>query len=233
MAEFLTTYGISYHIENIIMGARKQLTLVSPYLQISKTLMERLKDASNNRVSIIIIYGKDDLKASEMEALTSLNNLQLFFFENLHAKCYFNEDRMVITSMNMYEFSEKNNREMGVLIDRFKDRNLYENAYSETSSILQSAEEIKVKRPQKSSYFKSSFWRPIVPKAEKKKNGYCIRCTERIELNIEMPYCEDCFSIWERYSNPEYKENVCHKCGKNEYTTIEKPECYSCFIERR
>lgn len=44
MAEFLTTNGTSYHIENIIIGAEEKLVLVSPYLQISKTFYERLKD---------------------------------------------------------------------------------------------------------------------------------------------------------------------------------------------
>ena len=62
MAEFLTTYGTSYHIENLIIEAVSQLTLVSPWLQLSKTLFERLKDASNKGVKIKIIYGKDELK---------------------------------------------------------------------------------------------------------------------------------------------------------------------------
>lgn len=117
MAEFLTTNGTSYNIENIIIDAKSKLILVSPYLQISKTFYERLKDASNKNVSIKIIYGKDELKPNERNSLAELKNVELYFFENLHAKCYFNETKMVITSMNMYEFSEKNNREMGVLID--------------------------------------------------------------------------------------------------------------------
>ncbi len=62
MAEFLTTSGTSHHIENIIIDAKTKLVLVSPYLQISKTFYERLKDASNKGVQIKIIYGKDELK---------------------------------------------------------------------------------------------------------------------------------------------------------------------------
>ena len=65
MAEFLTTNGTSYHIENIILDAKKKLVLVSPYLQISKTFFERLKDASNREVSLKIIYGKNELNKKE------------------------------------------------------------------------------------------------------------------------------------------------------------------------
>jgi len=39
MAEFLTSKGTAYHLENIIKGAKKKLVLVSPYLQISQTFM--------------------------------------------------------------------------------------------------------------------------------------------------------------------------------------------------
>jgi phosphatidylserine/phosphatidylglycerophosphate/cardiolipin synthase-like enzyme len=101
MAEFLTTNGTSHHLENIIIEAKHTLTLVSPYLQLSKTLNERLKDASNRNVAIKIIYGKDELKPTEKNSISVLKNVELYFFENLHAKCYFNESKMIITSMNM------------------------------------------------------------------------------------------------------------------------------------
>lgn len=126
MVEFLTTSGTSHYIEDIIIEASKKLVLVSPYLQVSKTLCQRLKDASNRGVIINIIYGKDELNPNERNSLEELKNVKLFFLKNLHAKCYFNEVKMVITSMNMYQFSEKTNREMGVLIDANIDKTLFE-----------------------------------------------------------------------------------------------------------
>jgi phosphatidylserine/phosphatidylglycerophosphate/cardiolipin synthase-like enzyme len=137
MAEFLTTSGTSHNLENIIIEAKYNITLVSPYLQISKTLFERLKEAALRRVKIKIVYGKDDLKQNERKSLEAINALQLYYFENLHAKCYFNEKTMVITSMNMYEFSERKNREMGILIDHKIDKNIYDKAEKEVNSILQ------------------------------------------------------------------------------------------------
>lgn len=231
MAEFLTTNGTSYNIENIIIEAKSKLTLVSPYLQISKTFYERLKDASNKGVSIKIIYGKDELKPNERNSLAELKNVELFYFENLHAKCYFNENKMVITSMNMYEFSEKNNREMGVLIDRVNDNDLFIKAVSETQSILQSSEQIPLSKANRS--LRNEWEKPDNGKNKitykKQLRGYCIRCEDRIAYNAEKPYCTDCYNIWAQFRNYDYQENVCHRCGEYEPTSMTKPQCYNCY----
>lgn len=152
MADFLTTSGTSHHIENIIMESKTKLVLVSPYLKLSKTFFERLKDASGKGVSIKIIYGKDELKPNERNSLAELRNAELFYFQNLHAKCFFNENKMVITSMNMYEFSEKTNREMGILIERTTDKGLFEKAMNETFSILKSSEKIPLNKQERTGY---------------------------------------------------------------------------------
>lgn len=232
MAEFLTTSGTSYNIENIIIEAKSKLVLVSPYLQISKTFYERLKDASNKNVVIKIIYGKDELKPNERNSLAELKNVELFFFQNLHAKCYFNENKMVITSMNMYEFSEKTNREMGVLINRNTDRELFEKAVNETFSILQSAEPQPLKKTERQTITESKSVTngQIKTKYKAQIRGYCIRCETRIDYNVDKPYCSDCFASWVQYENPDYKENVCHRCGEYETTSMNKPldkNCYS------
>lgn len=232
MAEFLTTNGTSYNIENIIIEAKTKLVLVSPYLQISKTFYERLKDASNKNVAIKIIYGKDELKPNERNSLAELKNVELFFFENLHAKCYFNESKMVITSMNMYEFSEKHNREMGVLINRNVDKDLFDKAVNETLSILQSSEQIALRRTDRPIYQESKKQAEEKPtKYQKVIRGYCIRCENRIDYNPSKPYCSDCYSIWAQFENPDYHENVCHRCGQYETTSMNKPMDYKCYHE--
>ena len=227
MAEFLTTSGTSFNLENIILEAKTKLILVSPYLQISKTFYERLKDASNRNVAIKIIYGKNDLKETEKKQIAELDNLELFFFENLHAKCYFNENKMIITSMNMYQFSEKNNREMGVLISRKLDTALFEKAVNETLSIIKSAEKVEL--------IKKVIYKE---KTEQKsrtnyKKAFCIRCNEKVRTDIEKPFCNDCYNEWNRFRNPEYIENFCHYCGDRAETTMWKPIEKECFNNYR
>jgi phosphatidylserine/phosphatidylglycerophosphate/cardiolipin synthase-like enzyme len=228
MASFLTTIGTSDRIEHIIMSAKKELYLVSPFLQISKTLFERLKDAANRRVNISLVYGKDELKPNERNSLAEIKNLNLYYFENLHAKCYFNESQMVITSMNMYEFSEKNNREMGVFIDASNDHDLYVQAKNETSSIIGSSEVISLTKTKR-QYAKMNHKAEKTNGKAKPKRGYCIRCEERIPYNIERPYCSSCFSTWAQYKDPTYEEDFCHACGEFKETSMEKPLCFDCF----
>ncbi|MBK6524875.1 MAG: hypothetical protein IPG07_04525 [Crocinitomicaceae bacterium] len=226
MADFLTTNGTSYQIENIIINAKKKLVLVSPYLQISKTFFERLKDAAAKSVEIKIIYGKDELKPNERNSLAELKNLELYYFENLHAKCYFNETEMVITSMNMYEFSERITVKWEFTSQ--KKGRYFEKAVAETHSIIQSSELIGLAKTKRN-------FSPIAKdvksngQGKKPKRGYCIRCEERIPYDMGKPYCLNCFSVWSQYENPEYEESVCHGCGEFEVTSMEKPLCYDCY----
>ena len=160
-----------------------------------------------------------------------MDNVELFYFENLHAKCYFNEVDMVITSMNMYEFSEKNNREMGVHITKKSDFDLFEKATNETYSIIQSSELIPLAKTNRQLKKEDNSKQTNKDKRtdKKPKRGYCIRCETRIPYDIEKPYCWDCFSTWSQFENPEYEENVCHSCGEFGESTMAKPVCYSCY----
>jgi HKD family nuclease len=226
MAEFLTTKGTSHHIENIIIEAKASLILVSPYLQLSKTFFERLKDAANKGIKIKIIYGKDELKPNERNSLAELKNIELLYFQNLHAKCYFNETKMVITSMNMFQFSEVNNREMGILIDRTADKSIFEKAVDEVKSIIQSSEIIALKKVER----KFPATNPTDLKVKKDSTvAYCIRCATRIPFNPTKPLCLSCYTSWAEYENEEYEENNCHACGEYEDTSMSRPLCYKCY----
>jgi len=231
MAEFLTTTGTSAQIEQIIIKAKKYLIICSPFLKISKTFYERLIDADSKDVSITIIYGKSELTNSEEEKLTDLKNLELYYLENLHAKCYANENTMIITSMNFYEYSLHNNREMGILIRRADDNELYSDGIDELRSIRNAAES-----------FNFNAWGQRISddrnyKKQKRKNateyGYCIRCKESIPVNANYPLCRECYEIWSIFSNCEYEENFCHFCGKESKVYYDRPLCYQCFVHGR
>lgn len=140
MAKFLTTVGNSYYIEQIVINSTNTLTLVTPYLKLSRNLIERLSDADKEGIRITLIYGKNELAPQEWKNLYSFENIQIYFCENLHAKCYYNENSMIITSMNLYEFSERNNREMGLLIEKKLDLEIYNDTLKEIASIQNSSE---------------------------------------------------------------------------------------------
>ena len=135
MAKFLTTVGTSFYIEQIIINSTDSLTLVTPYLKLSRNLIERLSDADKEGVRITLVYGKSELANQEKKTLFSFKNIRIFFCQNLHAKCYHNGHQMIITSMNLYDFSERNNREMGILAEREKDEEIFSDTLKEIESI--------------------------------------------------------------------------------------------------
>ena len=139
MAEFLTTRNISSSITDIIRKADQEICLVCPYIRFADPVAERLWDADQEGKDILVVYGKEELRKDTREVLSGLDNLHLFYSENLHAKCYFSEHELVLTSMNLYEYSKMNNREMGVRADSGEE--IYEDAVGEVKSIVRNAKE--------------------------------------------------------------------------------------------
>jgi phosphatidylserine/phosphatidylglycerophosphate/cardiolipin synthase-like enzyme len=95
---------------------------MSPYLKVNSQLKDLIqgKAKNSNNITIKIIYGKNDLKQEELDWINDSEDIRLFYKKNLHAKCYLNEDVAIVTSMNLYEFSQVNNDEMGILLSRKK-----------------------------------------------------------------------------------------------------------------
>lgn len=131
MAKFLTTIDIAAQLQTLITEADETLYLISPYLQISKDFKELLISREKKKKETIIIYGKNELTPDQLKFLTSLRYLYLKFYEKLHAKCYLNDTKLIITSMNFYEYSMINNKEMGVIYDtsNIDDEEIYRKAF--------------------------------------------------------------------------------------------------------
>lgn len=228
MPEFITTKGTAHYLEQIITGARERLVLISPYLQISEVFLQRLQDAAGRGVATTIVYGKDELKPGERAKLAQLPSLHLLYLGNLHAKCYFNEAIMVITSMNMYEASEKN-REMGILLRAGQPA--YGAGVTEAESIMRAAQPKALTGPAAP---RVAARQPLVVtrgihSTPAGSNGFCIRCHRGIGQAPDRPLCIDCYQVWADYQNPDYAERFCHKCGDEADVTMRKPLCSDCF----
>ena len=91
-----------------------------------------------------IVYGKSELQPEEINWLKELSYVRTSFCKNLHAKCYLNEELAIITSLNLYEFSQVNNNEMGVLIRRSDDAELYKDTYEEAQRIIRISDEVRI-----------------------------------------------------------------------------------------
>ncbi len=225
MAKFLTTRGVSYEIENIINNAKKRLVLISPYVKIPGTLFQSLKDADSRKVKITLVYGKKKgLDPDVISQLRQLDNLSLCFLENLHAKCFFNEECMVITSLNLLDYSEQNNREMGILVSVAEDKDVFEDACKEAQLIIHSSTKYDLRRSTIRERPKDTYSHKAGT-----GGGHCLRCQTGIPFNLDKPLCPNCYSKWSEYKNPDYQEEYCHRCGAPALTTIDKPLCHRCF----
>lgn len=142
MAAFLTTDGISTEIKKVVSEAESQITLISPEFVLPVPLFEQLKRAQKNDIEITFVYDKADFAVDQRLWIIESRSLHLYHFKNLHANCYFNDDRMIITTMSLSEYSTRNYREMGILVRKGRDKDLFRRAVNETESILDSAREL-------------------------------------------------------------------------------------------
>ena len=144
MAKFLNTSGTTYHLEELIKNASDRLILISPFLKLNDRIKELLEDKNRLKIDIRIVYGKNELQPEEINWLKNLTFIRTSFCKNLHAKCYLNENECIITSLNLYEFSQVNNNEMGVLIYRDQDNQLYTDTYDEAQRIIRISDEVRM-----------------------------------------------------------------------------------------
>lgn len=144
MAKFLNTSATNYFLEELIKSASDRLILISPFLKLNDRVKELLEDKNRLKIDVRIVYGKNELQPEEINWLKELTFIRTSFCKNLHAKCYLNEETCIITSLNLYEFSQVNNNEMGVALNRTEDTELYREAYEEAQRIIRISDEIRM-----------------------------------------------------------------------------------------
>jgi hypothetical protein len=127
----LNTIEISHELEIMIQSSYKYLVFVSPYLKITERLKAKLSEKFKQLDGCFFVHRKNELAKSEKDWISSFSNVHLIGVENLHSKIYLNDKQCLITSMNFYEYSQINNYEIGVKIDRKTDKNNYQRVIEE------------------------------------------------------------------------------------------------------
>ena len=158
MAKFITGAVLEEAITDIIWGAKQKLLIVSPFIKLDDYFIELFNNHTNNpNLHILVVFGKNEydksksLNKTDFEFLKTFPNVSIVYVANLHAKYYGNESKGVITSINLYDHSFKNNIEFGVysegnLLDRLSNSNDME-AWKTCIEIANSGEPVFIKRP--------------------------------------------------------------------------------------
>ena len=236
MAEFLATTGVSHRLEELIKNAKKRLVIISPFLRVNDRVKALLENKDRMDIEVLVIYGKNELHPAESNWLESMSFIKTRFCKDLHAKCYLNEDEALLTSMNLYEYSQVHNYEMGVIVSREKERDLYDKILEESIRIVKASEEIRLTVAKVEPAAARS--EPTVATKSRRnpqsaqgtpKVGFCIRCKATLPADPAQPYCKSCYASWRRFENKTYEEKHCHTCGNAHTATLLKPLCLACF----
>lgn len=227
MAKFLATKQISSYLEEMIQEADKVLYIVSPYLKLSKDFQELVNSRNKKEKKTIFIYGKYELTPEQLKFLTGLRHVYLKFHENLHAKCYVNDTKLIITSLNFYEYSMIHNKEMGVLYDNTKDEDveiynkaleyvkfIEDNSNDKPFEISPNIDFAKAKTDELKKDLDVTKKHNETKDSNLKKIGFCIRTGKEIPFDAKHPFSAEAYKNWSKFSNEDYEENFCHFSGE-------------------
>lgn len=158
MSKFITGRDLEDAIYNIIWETESQLVIVSPFIKLDDYFKELFNKHENNpKIHLVLVFGKNEkavrksMSKADFDYFKKFLNVSIIYVPNLHAKYYGNEHQGVITSINLYDYSFKNNIEFGVysqqsILDRFKT-SADNDAWNECMEIAHNGEVVFIKRP--------------------------------------------------------------------------------------
>ena len=231
MAQFLDTTAVSHELTQLIKKSDEKLYLLSPYLQIAPPLKDLIKERDSRKIDIRFVYGKvDKLNQEDMSFLQELTSVKISFCDNMHAKCYLNENTAIVTSMNLYQYSQQNNREMGIKIEKEKDPELYKETYAETIRLIQTAVEPqyivkkKTAEPVKTSQPKTPQQKQTLGKT------VFVSVAMRLWISIRINHCvQSAIRFGQSIQIKRIQKNIVIYAGRNQNSLSKNPFAYSCY----
>jgi len=122
MAKFLTGNELNSELEKLLNRADEQIILISPYIKLHDRYISALRTKKDNpNIRIVVVFGKNEedmsrsMKQEDFNFFKEFPNIEIRYERRLHAKYYASESTAILTSMNLYTFSQDNNIEAGVM----------------------------------------------------------------------------------------------------------------------
>lgn len=171
MAEFIADDRLNSEIIKLIEDAQEMIILISPFVKLHDRIKSSLKSSLENKpeIALYVVFGKNEsdkeksLTKSDLDFFKSLPNVAILYNSRLHAKYYASEKSAILSSMNLYDFSQNNNIEFGVLmksskihdltVGLFTGDSLDASAFSYFMKVIEQSDVIFDKAPQ----FKTGF----------------------------------------------------------------------------
>jgi phosphatidylserine/phosphatidylglycerophosphate/cardiolipin synthase-like enzyme len=233
--KLINTEEIHGKVLTLIREARERVTLVSPYVSLGTEdrLGRAIQEALSRKVKLNVFIRWDDqtpLKQAFLEGMLPhiQAGLGLYTVPGLHAKLYWSESTVILTSLNLLASSVLNSIEAGLCLKEGR-------AVKESDAFLKreiaphaSPLHTRITGEQLRSHKAPPQPQPR-PSSRPKIEGHCIRCGGGILLNPSKPYCRDDYEEWAEWSNEDYKDSYCHACGDDYPATMARPLCRECY----
>ncbi|WP_010521177.1 phospholipase D family protein [Aquimarina agarivorans] len=254
MAKFLKGNDLNAALENFFVSAHDHIILISPYIKLhdryKSALLTHLKKPE---IQLTVLFGKNEddisksMKQEDFEFFKQFPNVEIRFEKRLHAKYYANDSKAMLTSMNFYGFSQNNNIETGILMEKSLkgtftgENNLDADSWEYFKTVIDQAVLLFNKKPKyvkknilsSKKYVRSEivlddlsdFFMKKEKSTRDKKIGYCIRSGSKIPFNMDKPMNYNSFKKWDEHKNRSYPEKYCHFSGElsERRTSMEKP----------
>ncbi|WP_297215775.1 phospholipase D family protein [uncultured Desulfovibrio sp.] len=136
--ELVTTEGINFRLETMFKQARQWICIISPYIRLGMRLRDLLEEKKAAGVTITVVHRE---YFAEYRLPTAV-----FRRQNLHAKCFLTEQAALLGSMNLYDYSQTNNDELGLYFTQQDCPDLYEQLTTEARRLCRDLPE---RRPER------------------------------------------------------------------------------------
>jgi len=246
MAEFVEGSLLNLRLEELIKEAESHIILISPFIKLHPQIRDLLKSKKEDpNILVTIVFGKNEdditesLHKADFEFFKEFANIEIRYNPRLHAKYYANENKAILSSMNLHEYSQNNNIEFGVVVDKqgvlaLKGRLLNDvldaDAFNFFDDVIESSEVKFIREPRpklkdkliklrKGAYTHSETTIDELSKlfkvSVKIKKGYCIRTGIEIPFDIKMPMSSNGYNQWvDDGRNKLQPELYCHFSGE-------------------
>ena len=205
-----TRYEIIRNILPIFDEAQERIVVVSPWIKLWGVAKLALQRANERDVKIRFIVRKEaKLATNEDMGWLLRNNVEVYQVKRLHAKIYFNENTVLLSSMNLHETSARTGLDFGITLQAAPEQEFVREFADKNIMAL------------------ATKWGQI-------RRGHCIGCRKSIELDIGKPHCRSCHDERELHEGRGHPENYCHSCGEpSEMISLGAPLCATCWPRER
>jgi len=255
MPKFLTGKELEEAIYDIIYEAENMLLIVSPFIKLDNYFRKLFdKHISNSELRIIIVFGKNEkhversFNLDDFEYFKKFPNISIVYTQNLHAKYYADENRGIVTSVNLYDYSFKNNIEFGVfseailIVGREKhDRETREKCME----IIAESDVVYLRQPQYKKKFLGKDYvgsttiydstKHLVEKGTVLKKSISeFSELEYVNAIVDSPrQTREEFEENENEVQPETELGICISCRRKIQDNPLVPYCKSCYTNRK